>query len=104
MLVPISTLSDDRDKSEAAISPQQCAAVGAPDRRTSDLLGNFGDLESLFEQLASPPVYELGKPLPKSKYMPRKRVGSCPAAHNRALFGEGEGQVHSSPLPRERRS
>jgi hypothetical protein len=71
----------------AAIPPQQLAAAESPDRRTSDLLGNFGDLDSLFEQLSEPIVIELGKPLPKHKFMPRRRVGDCPAAHNEALLG-----------------
>jgi hypothetical protein len=50
--------------------------------------GNFNDFVSLFEQLESPPVFELGKPGPLEKYIPKPRVGSCPAAHNRALIGE----------------
>ena len=56
-------------------------------RRDRDLLGNFGDFESLFEQLAQPNLMELGKPLPRKKFLP-KRVGSCPAAHNRALLDD----------------
>lgn len=83
-----SSFSDDDVRQDAAISLQQQAAAAAPDRPTSELLGNFGDFDSLFDQLAKTPVFELGKPLPKRKYMPRKRVGSCPAAHNRALLGE----------------
>lgn len=67
---------------------QQLAAAESPDRRTSDLLGNFGDLDNLFEQLSQPVVIELGKPLPKNEFMPRSRVGDCPAAHNQALLGE----------------
>lgn len=51
--------------------------------------GNFSDFASLFKQLESTPVFELGKPAPEEKYLPRK-VGSCPAAHNRALFGDGD--------------
>ena len=50
--------------------------------------GNFQDLESLLDQLASPPVFELGKPPIKRKFMPKPRVGSCPASHNRALLDE----------------
>ncbi len=50
--------------------------------------GNFDDFDILFEQLASPALMELGFPLPKEKFMPKRRVGSCPAAHNRALLGE----------------
>ena len=50
--------------------------------------GNFKDLEQLLEQLGSPPVIQLGMPLPKDQYLPKKRVGACPASHNRALIGE----------------
>jgi hypothetical protein len=42
----------------------------------------------LLEQLGAPPVFELGKPLPQGKFLLRMRVGSCPAAHNRALLDE----------------
>jgi hypothetical protein len=31
---------------------------------------------------------ELGFPLPEDKFMPKRRVGRCPAAHNRALLSE----------------
>ena len=58
-----------------------------PERRAGKP-GNFDDFESLFEQLASPAVMELGFPLPKEKFMPKPRAGACPAAHNRALLGE----------------
>ena len=78
----------DKDERSAVIPPQQLAAAESPERATSDLLGNFGDLDSLFEQLSQPVVIELGKPLPKNKFMPRRRVGDCPAAHNEALLGE----------------
>jgi hypothetical protein len=50
--------------------------------------GNFHDLEQLLEQLGSPPLIELGKPTPDGRYLPKSRVGSCPAAHNRALLGD----------------
>jgi hypothetical protein len=57
---------------------------------TADRLagGNFEDLERLLEQLGAPPVFELGKPLPDERFMLRTRVGTCPAAHNRALLDE----------------
>jgi hypothetical protein len=79
-----------------AIPQHQLAAVIDPNRPTSDLVddfdslsqGNFGDFESLFGQLGQQPVIELGKPLPKKKYLPRTRVGKCHAAHNRALVGK----------------
>jgi hypothetical protein len=50
--------------------------------------GNFGDFADLFAQLESTPLFQLGFPQPAEKYMPRSKVGSCPAAHNRALIGE----------------
>ena len=49
-------------------------------------LGNFKDLEDLLEQLGSPPVLELGNPLPDARFLPRRRIGRCPAEHNRALL------------------
>lgn len=58
-----------------------------PNRRAAKP-GNFDDFESLFEQLASPALMELGFPLPEDKFMPKRRVGRCPAAHNRALLSE----------------
>jgi hypothetical protein len=84
------------DLSPHAIPDHQLAAVIDPNRPTSDLVddfdsstqGNFGDYESLFGQLGQQQVIELGKPLPKKKYVPRKRVGKCHAAHNRALVGK----------------
>lgn len=53
-----------------------------------DASGNFADFDSLLEQLGSPPVYELGNPKPDERYLPRRRVGDCPASHNRALLDE----------------
>jgi hypothetical protein len=86
-MLPWSSTADDNGRS-ALIPPQQLAAAESPGRKTADLLGNFGDLDVLFEQLSQPVVIELGKPLPKNKFMPRRRVGDCPAAHNEALLGE----------------
>lgn len=57
--------------------------IGRPTREDEPLpAGNFSDFASLFKQLESTPVFELGKPA--------RKVGSCPAAHNRALFGDGD--------------
>jgi hypothetical protein len=81
-----SSFSDDDVRQDPAISSEQSAAVAAPGKRTRELIGNFGDFDSLFEQLTRPPVFELGNPLPKSRYLPKERAGSCPAAHNRALL------------------
>jgi hypothetical protein len=88
----VSSFSSERDDaSGASIQAHQVAAASDPDRPTRELLGNFGDLDSLFEQLAQPQVIELGNPLPDARYTPdRQRVGACPAAHNRALLGEGD--------------
>ncbi len=72
----------------SAVSLQQLAATAAPGQRTSDLAGSFGEFGSLFQQLGEPVVIELGKPLPEDKHLPRKRIGSCPAAHNDALLGK----------------
>ncbi|MGN6057538.1 MAG: hypothetical protein ACTHOI_03025 [Sphingomicrobium sp.] len=66
-----------------AAPPDLLATEAAPDPA-----GNFKDLESLLEQLGEAPVYELGKPLPEEKFLLKMRVGSCPAAHNRALLDE----------------
>jgi hypothetical protein len=86
-MLPWSSIADE-NKLPAAIPPQQLAAAESPGQRTKDLLGNFRDLDSLFEQLSEPVVIELGKPLPKDKFLPGRRVGDCPAAHNEALLGE----------------
>ena len=84
--LPWPVVSDD-DELSIAIGPGQLAATEAPSLSTSDLLGNFSDFESLFEQLSQPlAVIELGKPLPKEKFLPRPRAGDCPAAHNEALL------------------
>jgi hypothetical protein len=81
----------ERHEIEAAASPaiplRQLAA--RPDAQVSR--GNFQDFEKLIEQLGMPPVFELGKPMPDEKYLPGGGVGSCPAAHNRALLDEDGG-------------
>jgi hypothetical protein len=98
------------------VPAHQLAAAAAPRTRTRDLVnvgvpcgneaagaqskeqrsdgdasgaaGNFNDLQALLDNFTSMPVFELGKPLPSDKYLPRRRVGSCPAAHNRELLGK----------------
>ena len=50
--------------------------------------GNFRDLEMLLEHLGEDPVFELGKPLPNDRFMPKSRVGNCPASHNRFLLDD----------------
>jgi len=81
--------------SPKGLEPHQIKAAAAPDLPTTELAkqapapqpdGNFKDLESLLEQLGSPPVFELGNPLPKDKFLPKPRIGGCPASHNRALL------------------
>jgi hypothetical protein len=87
---------DQDDFSPHAIPEHQLAAAIDPNLSMRDLVGdydpssngNFGDFESLFGQLGQQQVIELGKPPPKKKYLPRKRVGKCHAAHNRALIGK----------------
>jgi hypothetical protein len=73
-----------------AITLHQIAAIVSPHLRTSDLIGNFADFENLFSQLGEPGLIPLGQPLPREKFLPKKRVGSCPAAHNRLLLDEPE--------------
>ena len=87
----------------SGITAHQAAAAADPHRSVRELIdaaeaggktpgtrGNFNDFDLLFEQLASIPAIELGKPLPEEKFMP-KRAGSCQAAHNRALLDDGLG-------------
>ena len=57
------------------------ARVGRP-------AGSFDDFDLLLEQLGSPLLIELGKPLPEDRCLPKHRAGDCPVAPNRALFGE----------------
>ena len=82
-----SSFSDEEVRQGPTISSHQLAAAATPGLSTSDLLGNFGDFAKLFDELKEPVLIELGNPLPKAKYMPKSRVGSCPAAHNDALLG-----------------
>ena len=83
-------VSDDNAAARPpAIEPQQLTAAAAPRLPLKQLAaGNFHDLDMLLDQLGAPPVFELGKPLPNDKYMPRSRVGCCPASHNRFLLRE----------------
>jgi hypothetical protein len=87
VIVVTSSFSDEEVRQGPTISSHQLAAAATPGLSTSDLLGNFGDFAKLFDELEEPVLIELGNPLPKRKYMPKKRVGSCPAAHNDALLG-----------------
>jgi len=77
---------DDEDPGLHSLPEHQRAAVASPHTPLSDLVGNFTDMQSLFDRLAEPNVIELGKPLPKTKFLPRERAGSSPAAHNEALL------------------
>jgi hypothetical protein len=87
------TTDDGRRGLSHRLEPQQLRAVAAPDLPLSELAevqplsssaGNFDDLEELIEQLGAAPLFELGKPLPNPKFLPR--AGTCPATHNRALL------------------
>jgi hypothetical protein len=71
-----------------AISAHQLAAMAEPAQSLRELVGNFGELETLFEQLGEPLLIELGTPLPHEKFRPKRRIGGCPAAHNRALLDD----------------
>lgn len=83
----------------AGLQPHQLIAAAAPHLRASQLAeqeqparaaGNFHDFQTLLDQLGTAPVFELGKPLPKEEFLSRMRIGSCPAAHNRALLDEAD--------------
>lgn len=74
------------------LQPHQLRAVAAPYLPFRQLVeewprsastGNFQDLEGLLDQLAPP---SLRGQSTNNRLKPRSRVGSCPAAHNRALF------------------
>jgi hypothetical protein len=75
----------DEDDLSSVMGPLQVAAAAAPGTPIASLVGNFGDLYKLIEEVTKPHLIELGKPLPRKKYLPRNPVGSCPAAHNEAL-------------------
>jgi hypothetical protein len=92
-----SSTKDETEGPSLGLQAHQLRAVAAPhlplsqlvgDEAPSGAAGNFKDLESLLDQLGAPPVFELGSPLPGDKYLPKSRVGSCPASHNRALLDE----------------
>jgi hypothetical protein len=72
----------------AAASPRLTLKQLAAHGPSASSAGNFQDLESLLDHLGEPPVFELGKPLPSERYLPQRELGSCPAAHNRALLDE----------------
>lgn len=79
-----------KDPLDPAIAPQQIAAAVEPELPTRELLGNFGDFAALLRQVEEPAVIELGKPLLKPRFMPRRRLGDCPAAHNEALLSDDD--------------
>jgi hypothetical protein len=93
-------IDEPRATSPKALKPHQLEAAAAPHMPLKQLArqsaaprdpsGNFNDLDFLLQQLGAPPVFELGKPLPQEKFLLRMRVGSCPAAHNRALLDDGD--------------
>jgi hypothetical protein len=101
--LPRSRAENDKDTRSAGISSHQAVAAAQPHRSIRELAadqnssksigsssrGNFQDFDLLFDQLATVPAMELGKPAPDEKYLP-KRAGSCHERHNRALFGEGQ--------------
>lgn len=85
---PIAAPKDLRAHHQGGASPPDLPPKQVVTEAALDSAGNFKDLESLLEQLGEAPVYELGKPLPEEKFLLKMRVGSCPAAHNRALLDE----------------
>ena len=78
----------DQHRIDATASPAIPLKQLAGDAEPHVIGGNFQDLQSLLDQLGSPPLFELGKPLPSQKYLPTQGLSSCPAAHNRALLDE----------------
>jgi hypothetical protein len=70
----------------AAASPAIPLRKLAQEEQPVEAAGNFSDLESLLDQLGEPPLFELGKPLPRERYLPQRGLSTCPAAHNRALL------------------
>lgn len=86
-MYPSKTCCDDGDPGLHSLPEHQRVAVESPHTSLSELVGNFTDLQSLFDRLAEPNVIELGKPLPRNKFLPKMRAGRCPAAHNEALLG-----------------
>ena len=72
----------------AAASPHLSSRQLAGQESPVGIAGNFQDLETLLDELGSPPVFQLGEPLPDEKFLPAPRIGDCPAAHNRALLDD----------------
>jgi hypothetical protein len=87
-MMPGSALRDDGEPALHSLPEHQCAAVASPQTPSTHLVGSFTDLASLFDRLGEPNVMELGKPLRAEKYLPKGRLGGCPAAHNAALLDE----------------
>ena len=86
--VPTPRLGRRQLKAAAAPAiPLKDLAKEAPAPRST---GNFQDLESLLDQLGTPPVFELGNPLPQERFMPKRRVGDCHASHNRFLLDDSD--------------
>jgi len=86
--LPRSRSSNNHEACVHALSGHQRAAAVSPEISLSELVGNFSDLDSLFEQLGQQQVIERGGPLSGEGFLPTKRVGRCRASHNKALLGE----------------
>jgi len=78
----------EQHQPDATASPAIPLKRPAGDEEPHITGGNFQDLQSLLDQLGSPPLFELGKPLLSQKFLPKQGLSSCPAAHNRALLDE----------------
>ena len=85
-MCPSNACTDDDEPGLHSLPEHQRAAVASPHTSLTDLVGNFTDMQSLFDRLGEPNLIELGNPLPRAKYLPKKRAGTCPAAHNKALL------------------
>lgn len=72
--MPSAADSDDGDPALHSLPAHQRAAAASPRTALSDLVGNFTDLESLFDRLGQPSIIELGKPVPDEKFLPGKRA------------------------------
>lgn len=79
--------SDVATLAARGLEAHQLHAAAAPDMPLKRLAaGNFDDLESLLEHLGDAPIFRLGHPLPDERFLPKRKAGSCPAAHNELLL------------------
>ena len=84
-MYPSEASTDDDDPSLHSLPEHQRTAALSPHTSLRDLVGNFSDMQSLFDRLGEVNLIELGKPLPRKKFLPKNRAGKCPEAHNSGL-------------------